>query len=56
MSFRLGLPSTGVALDGGPSLAVKVAFKDPQLNSFQVVRYRDQETKKVEIVDLIKIV
>ena len=49
------MPSTSAAVDGGPSLAVQIALKDPQQDSFQVLRYGDQETKKVECIDLIKI-
>ena len=48
-------PSTGVAVDRGPSLAVKVlALKDPQLDSFQALRHRDLKTKKAECYVLIK--
>ena len=36
------LSSIIVAVDKGPSIDVQITLKDPQKDSYQVLRYRDQ--------------
>ena len=53
--MQVRLPSTSVAVDECPGLALQIALKDPQQDSFQVIRNMDLWTRKVECNDLIKI-